>query len=134
MVNLEEIKMEQFEGIISQVVEMSLRDFLETPEKVSAFKKGMTKYPRNINTEKERENYRNLRLDSTVLVIYYSVETKDRTYNNKEFLNIPNSVGWSRSKVKAFREKNNLPMKTEEWVNKKIRVELNKDGFLKLLE
>lgn len=134
MVNLEAYKAESWKGQITSVEQQKLRDFLETPEKIQAFKDGMTRYPKSVKTEKQREEYRETRIDTTVLVIGYHVVLNDKEYNNKEFFNIPTITGWGRSKLKAFREKNDLSFNTEEWKGKPITVSINKDGYLRLLE
>jgi len=135
MVNLEKYKQtEKMEGVIKALSEMTLRAFLETEEKIKAFCKGMTKFPKNVTTEAEKEQYRQDRLDGNVLVVSYAVTMDDKVYTNSEFLNLPTPIGWGRSKLKAFKEKNDLPSDTNKWLHEKIRVTINKDGYLRLME
>ena len=103
-------------------------------EKIKAFKKGMNRFPKNVNTQEEIEQYKETRLDSDVLVLAYSVTVNEKEMSNSEFFNIPTITGWGRSKLKVLREKNDLPFKTDEWKNKPVKVHINKDGYLRLLE
>ena len=93
---------------------MTLRNYLETPEKIKAFKKGMSKLPKNLDgaTQKAIEEYKDARLDNDVLVISYEINTGERTYTNREFFGLPTIVGWGRSKLKVLREKNDLTYDT----------------------
>jgi hypothetical protein len=134
MVNLQEYKNEKFKGVITEVREEPLRVYLETDEKIKAFKKGMSKLPDNVNTPDEIELYKETRLDSTVLVLEVEIKTTEKTYNFSEFFNIPRITGWGRSKLKIVKEKNDLPDKTENWLNKEVTATINKDGYFRLVE
>lgn len=135
MVNLEGFKSEKFVGIIEKTEEMPLKKYLETEDKVNAFKDGMTLFPRNIKTTREKEDYKDARMDSNVLVITYAVTLNDIKKTNSEFFNIPTITGWGRSKLKSLRELNNLPYSndTKDWIGKEVTISINKDGYLRLL-
>lgn len=132
MVNLEGYKETDFIGKITGVAEQPLRDFLG--DRVTAFKKGMTRFPTNVVTEQQREEYRQERLDRDVLVITYEIEANGETISNSEFFTIPSIKGWGRSKLKALKEKNSFNADTDTWLNQNVKVSMNKDGYLRLLE
>lgn len=135
MVNLEQYKQDKFVGTIDNVETMTLRKYLEDKERIESFKRGMTRFPKNLKTNKEIEDYKEARLDSDVLVLSYSVVVNDKVISNREFFGIPTITGWGRSKLKVVKEKNdNLPSKTEDWKNQQVKVIINKDGFLRLIE
>lgn len=133
MVNLEGFKADRYEGVIETVEEMPLKDYLETDEKIEAFKKGMTLFPSHLKTRDEKETYKEARLDSNVLVVGYSITVQDVKKENKEFFNIPTITGWGRSKLKDLQTMNQLPNDTKDWVQKKVYIYINKEGYLRLL-
>jgi len=135
MVNLEEYKQDKFIGNIDTIEEMTLREYLSDDDRIKSFKKGMTRFPKNLKTNAEIEDYKEARLDSNVLVIGYSVTVSDKTISNREFFGIPTITGWGRSKLKVLKEKNdNLTYNTADWINEPVKVLINKDGFLRLVE
>ena len=136
MVNLEGFKAEKWEGKITKVEKMTLRNYLETPDKIKAFKNGMTKLPRSLDnaSAKEINEHKETRMDSDVLVLTYAIEANDKTYTNREFFGIPSITGWGRSKLKALREKNDLNYDTDTWEGESVMVVINKDGYLRLIE
>lgn len=133
MPNLEAFKSDRFEGIILKTEDMVLKDYLGTPEKIEAFKKGITQYPSNLETEKQKADYRDARLEGEVTVVTYSIESQGKKMENSEFFNIPKITGWGRSKLKSVRDMNNLPYDTTQWKGMKVFVYINKDGYLRLL-
>jgi hypothetical protein len=142
MPNLEGFKADRYVGVVTKTEDKLLRDYLETKEKIDAFKKGITKFPAHLNTEERKETYREARIDSTVTVITYKlldanrkpmVNTEGKEIANSEFFNIPTITGWGRSKLKDVRDLNNLSWNTVEWVGKDVWVYINKEGYLRLL-
>ena len=136
MVNLEGYKAEKWDGVITKVETMLLKHYLETPEKIKAFKKGMTKLPKSLDnaTPEEIEEYKDIRMDNDVLVLTYEIDTGEKQYSNREFFGIPTITGWGRSKLKVLREKNDLTFNTDDWLGKTVKVIINKDGYLRLVE
>jgi hypothetical protein len=135
MVNLEGFKAESFKGVIDNIEEMLLKDYLETDDKIQAFKDGMTLFPKDLKTARQKEDYKDARMNSTILAITYSVTLNDVKKSNSEFFNIPQITGWGRSKLRDLREKNDLPYSqdTKEWIGKTVTVLINKEGYLRLL-
>ena len=136
MVNLEGYKAEKWDGVITKVETMLLRHYLETPEKIKAFKKGMSKLPKSLDgaTKEAIEEYKDIRMDSDVLVLSYEINTGEKAYTNREFFGLPTIVGWGRSKLKQLREKNDLTYNTDDWLGKTVKVVINKEGYLRLIE
>lgn len=139
MPNYEGFKVQKFKGVITEIQDMTLRNYLATPEKIEAFKKGMTQFPSHIDTERKKETFKEARLDSTVTSVKYSVEYTDnltgeiKKVDTSEFFNIPTILGWGRSKVGKVREINNLDYDTSRWLNASVDVFINKQGYLRLL-
>jgi hypothetical protein len=134
MVNLEGYKDEKFTGTITKVEEMTLREHLKDEDRIRKFKKGMTKFPSNVKSEDEKELYREQRMNSNVLVITYQIEVNEEITESNEFFNIPKATGWGRSNLKTLVEKNDLPYDTSKWVGLQLKVSINKEGYLKLLD
>ena len=133
MVNLEGFKADRYKGVIEEVTEMPLKEFLETEEKIEKFKEGMTLFPSHLKTKEQKQTYKDARMDATVLVINYSITVEDKKKGNSEFFNIPTITGWGRSKLRTLQTLNNLPNKTDEWIGKDAWIYINKEGYLRLL-
>jgi len=134
LVNLEEYKNQDFRGTITESYTLPLNDFLKTPEKIEAFRKGIKKLPKRLKTDEEKKEYIDRMMNADVLSVTAELTLQDKVYTIDEFFTIPTPIGWARSKIKAFREKNDLPLQTPEWVGEVVRVEQDKNGYLCFME
>lgn len=132
---MEEYQTEKFNGIIDDMVEKPLQDFLETPEKIKAYTDSIKQFPKAIKTKEQKEQFIKERLEADVIVISYSVKVGETEYQNKEFLTIPTKLGYFRSRLKKLRDMNNLPFGDTRkgiWLKKPVDIFINNKGFLSL--
>ncbi len=129
MVNLEKYKNSFFPGVIENTRMQVLKDYLG--DNLDAFMDGAKQFPDNVKTKDEKRKYMEKRVEATVLVVEYSAEIEGKKTTNQDFLNIPQVTGFGKSKLSAFREKNDLPWDTEQWKGKPIKT-YPVNGFLKL--
>ena len=127
MVNLENIR--KLEGVIEKVEVMPLREFFDDEERLNQFIEKM-RIPDKVENESE---YIEKRLNRDVIVITYTFNNGDKDITRREFLNIPLATGYSRSKLKAFVIRNDLPLNTDDWLNRKIKLTTNDEGFVRLV-
>ena len=123
----------EFDGFIMRVYETKLRLYLKTPEKIEAMKNGMSRIPSYLSTKDEIEIYKEKRIDSTVLVVVYKLETDTEEKTVSEWFNIPQISGMNRSLLRAVQLYQNLPNETDEWIGKKIKAQLQNNGYIKMI-
>lgn len=118
MVDLKAYGQTEFEGTITAVYVKPLREHL----------KGKA-HP--ISDAVIDEKFKNPDRDNVVIFAECEGKAVDA------FFMIPNFSGYGKSNLKRFIERNSLPMielpkENKKWVGKKVKVVLNKDGYLRL--
>ena len=98
-------------------------------ENLEAWKESVTKFPKNVKTRTEKEEYLKARADEEVLVVYFDVQGVE--YDN--FFTIPRTQGgYQQSNLRKVRVLNELPPNTKDWVGKEVKINQNDKGFPEL--
>lgn len=127
MVNTAEYETFPDDGEITKIETVILRDHLG--DNVKRWKESVNRFPKNVETRQEKEDYLEHRLTDEVLVIYFDVN--GAIYNN--FFTIPKTQGgYNQSNLRKIKQLNKFPDKTEDWVSKKAKLILNDAGFPEL--
>lgn len=122
-----------YEGKITKVQDLPLNEYLGNPDLVQKFKDGITKFPLYMKTEKERQDYKDARLEATVTAVWYVIHDEETNMDNiySEFYN---PVWTTKSTLYKVCTMNNLSRDdTQEWIGSPVRARKNKDGNMRLL-
>lgn len=126
-------------GIIEKIEKQTLEEYLGDAERVNKFVSGITKFPKNVNTEELKHEFIEKKLSESVLVftIKYvsdvSGTMKDTTFT--QFLNIPvTESGYQKSNIRNIKNINNFPDDLENWTGKSVRLTTDKNGYIAMLK
>jgi len=114
-------------GVIVKIDQIMLVE--ELGPNVESWKDSVTKFPTNVKTRAEKEEYLKVRLGETVMRIFFKVGAS--TYHN--FFTIPKTQGgYQQSNLRKVKLLNKLPRNTKDWIDKEVSVIKNDKGFPEL--
>jgi len=110
--DLSEFAQTEYEGTITEATVKPLREYLKTKRSPLPDKVIDAKF-----NNPDREN---------IIVV---AECEDVAVSG--FFMIPKRQGWNKSNLKRFVDRNSLSLDTEKWPGKKIKLNVDKGGFLR---
>lgn len=126
MSNLDTEELDTFPevGVIVNIDQIMLAE--ELGNNIESWKDSVSKFPTNVKTRTEKEEYLKVRLGETVMRIFFKVGSS--TYHN--FFTIPKTQGgYQQSNLRKIKLLNKLPRNTKDWIDKEVSVIKNDKGF-----
>lgn len=134
MVNFNTLKDNKpiYNANIDSVYEQTLRAYLKTPEKIKAMKEGMRSIPSYLVTREAIDEFKEKRLDETVLVIVYTINIGGNLKTVSEWYTIP--VGsYRHSLIYLIQQYQQLPIDTKDWKDKTVTVHVADNGYFRII-
>lgn len=125
--NMEEIP----EGVITNITMKVMREYLGV--NAEKWSQSVTLFPKNVKTRQEKEDYIASRLDSSVIVIEWSIPGGLRPYTSM-FTNPTTQSGYQQSNIRKVRMANGYPADMKLWIGKPIKLTMGSKKFLEPLE
>jgi len=131
MPSLEHYGKSEFTVECSRIETSTLSKLFKSEEQKEAFLDAIKKYPKNVTTKEQKEQYKHERITRDGLVVYYKMNDGSERY---EFVILPKETGYSNSNLKKLIDINGLPMDTDLWVGKELRCGIDENNFPRLIK